>query len=182
MSTVTEVKLVDRGRVKFFRADRGFGFIETSDCDYFFTAGGYREPVERRWGIVYVPKELPNGSIPDGTPIKILSHHKTKKGLAATEWTLLSLAKEIPDLYVGIQKVVVKKDPVVDNAKKMWVQETHVYERIAFIGNYHDCIESCIGTPGFRVVALTYLNAGVIPASDSATLIQGTIHEESGCI
>ena len=133
------------GKIKFFKADKLFGFVETSEGDLFFGTRGYRRMRGLGDGRVVLDSgNCPVEALETNLTVLVLNVVHTTKGGQAVEWTIPSLNCEEAVLWVVIQRIErrsereVTSDPVCDNERRMFKThttrrvDTFINERIAY--------------------------------------------------
>ncbi|MHA2265307.1 MAG: cold-shock protein [Candidatus Thorarchaeota archaeon] len=123
-------------KIKFFNAERGFGFIEGADADYYFHANGYREHVWGGNGYQYVGADMP--SLTTGTPVIVISRHTGPKGPIASEWALVS-NKPAVAIFAVIRTDTHTSEYAADAQRKCFIAKQHKTECVVFVGSEKDC-------------------------------------------
>jgi len=143
---VNEISLDNpkQGFIKFYKAEKTFGFIETNDWDAFFGPHGYRRVRLLSNGkAILETAPCPTDSLEAGLEVVILSARCAPKGVHAVEWTIPSLIVEECVIWVVIQRIEQTterestSDPICDNERRMFKTHTtrtidkFVNERVA---------------------------------------------------
>lgn len=137
-----------RGRVKYFNAERGFGFIE-ADLDYYFNITGYRAQCWVTNCYRFVAASCPKITI--GLQVEILDHHVNDKGPAATEWSIPSL-HAIEPMFAVVRTSTSQSEYTADQTRRCYIAEKRIKESVVFVGSHKDCLSKATAGDDIRPV------------------------------
>ena len=130
-----------KGKIKYYNAERGFGFIE-ADLDYYFKTTGYMARVWGHTGHKFVPTECFEFSV--GTEVKILGAATNAKGPVAVAWTIPSLDVQ-EELFVVLRRSETLGEYAASQERRCFVAEKLVEEKVVFVGSHKDCTDYQLG-------------------------------------
>jgi hypothetical protein len=135
-------------KVKYFNAERGFGFIEAL-VDYYFSTKGYTARVWGHSGYKFELAECPDIGV--GTEVEILGTAINTKGPIAVSWTVPALHVQ-EELFAVLRYSETTGEYVASQERKCFVATKLVEQCVVFVGNLNDCKATIV--PGDTVLLL----------------------------